>query len=479
MGSDRGMATVGIVGGGVAGVTTALVLAEIGFDVKLFEQRGSLVTGPPFCHLHAGGNLYREISDDQCVTLLRQSVEFARLYPFAIDRRPTLIAIPTEDDGSFEALLPRLRLLREEYRKLTEKDASNSVLGDPNDYFTLFTKEQIEEAASIKSSKPPSTPKEWVAPAARSLDLSRLKSPLILVQEFGVNLFRLSAGAFMALSALENVETLLKSSVTGVEPTEKGYLVSCSTDGKKREYEVDFLVNAAGFQTGVIDDMLGVKALRMVEFKAAYTSFWEKREEYWPEVIFHGKRGTPRGMAQFTPYAGGYVQLHGMTKDITLFEHGLVCSGEESSMPKLPKNLQVLIDEGWPKELAESRTKRAIEFAARFIPGFKEAKTGGPPLFGAQQIPGDDPELRVAEVSFARPRYARCEIVKVSSVTDMVEAIVEELAKEGLCKSDEVPESIFALKGLDEQLLESEAVNLAKKRGYPAKMGELLCKNSS
>ncbi len=29
----------------------------------------------------------------------------------------------------------------------------------------------------------------------------------------------------------------------------------------------------------------------------------------WPEVIFHGERGTPNGMAQLTPYPDGFFQL--------------------------------------------------------------------------------------------------------------------------------------------------------------------------
>jgi flavin-dependent dehydrogenase len=62
---------VGIDGGGIAGSTVALRLAELGVRVLLFEQGASLVSGPPMCHLHAGGNFYREISDQQCLALLR------------------------------------------------------------------------------------------------------------------------------------------------------------------------------------------------------------------------------------------------------------------------------------------------------------------------------------------------------------------------------------------------------------------------
>ena len=70
---------IGIIGGGVGGATIALKLSEQGADVVLFEKETSLVNGPPMCHLHAGGNLYREISDQQCIDLLKQSINTARL----------------------------------------------------------------------------------------------------------------------------------------------------------------------------------------------------------------------------------------------------------------------------------------------------------------------------------------------------------------------------------------------------------------
>ncbi len=67
---------------------------------------------------------------------------------------------------------------------------------------------------------------------------------------------------------------------------------------------------------------------------------------------------------------------------------------------------------------------------------FNNATVGSKPLFGAQQIPGDDPTLRVAEVSFPRERYARCEIVKVSSVLDMIDAITKQFIELGYVEAN-------------------------------------------
>ena len=64
----------------------------------------------------------------------------------------------------------------------------------------------------------------------------------------------------------------------------------------------------------------------MVEFKAAYLAKWDHEQvksSGWPEIIIHGERGTPNGMAQLTPYSNNIFQIHGMTPNITLFEDGL------------------------------------------------------------------------------------------------------------------------------------------------------------
>ncbi len=462
-----------IVGGGVAGVSAALLLGKVGKEVTLIEWQATLVSGPPFCHLHAGGNLYREIDDDQCLTLLRQSIDFARLYPFAIDRRPTVIAVPTEDPGKPEDLLRRLELLRGAYARMVEEDPARKVLGEPEEYFRLFGREEIEELAKAEAVERPRNAREWMIPLARHLDVDRVRYPLILVQEYGINLFRVAAGAGLALEAMPNVRILRETRVTGAAGCAEGFRVRCegAFDG---EIQADYLINAAGFRTGEIDEMLGLRERRMVEFKAAYTSRWKEREALWPEVIFHGERGTPRGMGQFTPYPGGYVQLHGMTPEITLYSDGLAASEGVSSQPRLPEHFMEKIEKGWSPKERDERTRRAIEHLARFLPDFAWAGVGGPPLFGAQQIPGEDPTLRVAEVAFPLARYARCEIVKVSSVSDMAREILRDLeGRESESERDEAELwRIPQLEAVAEEDLAARARNIAASRGYPAAMGD-------
>ena len=131
---------IGIIGGGIAGATAALHFAELGLNVSVFERGPSLVDGPPICHLHAGGNLYREISQQQCVQLLKESIETVKLYRHTLNIRPTVIAVPKKDAGQPEDLLPRLDVIQQAYQELVINDPSNQVLGNPSHYYKLYSR---------------------------------------------------------------------------------------------------------------------------------------------------------------------------------------------------------------------------------------------------------------------------------------------------------------------------------------------------
>lgn len=466
--NDNSMHTkIAIIGGGIAGATAALHLAELGLNVTLIEKGAGLVSGPPICHLHAGGNLYREIDTEQCIELLKQSIETVRLYPNTINHRPTVIAVPYSDGGSPEELYERLITIQKCYAELVEIDSANKVLGEPNDYYRFYTKEELEALAESSQPVNPQTIDEWMIPFAKHTDLEGLKFPVVAVQEHGWSVFRIAASATLALEKMPNCQLLTKTEVVGVEEEANGWKIEyLMSNGERKIIEVDYLVNACGYETGAIDDLANKPRQRLVEFKAAYVTQWDSCDELWPEVIFHGPRGTPNGMAQLTPYPNGIFQLHGMTKDITLFDDGLVATQGQSSQPLLPNRLIKKIKKGWNDDVIIDRSRRAIDHMARFVPAYESAHEYGTPLFGAQQIPGKDDTLRAADVTFEGEHYARVEVVKGSSA---LEAAIKLVDTWGLYEYGS--KSIEQLHPVSMQLLpqdvESKAVQLALERGYP------------
>lgn len=429
---------IAIIGGGVAGSTIALRFAELGLDVTIIEKGPSLVNGPPICHLHAGGNLYREICDQQCLQLLKQSIDTVKVYPHCVNYRPTVIALPKTDSGTVAALLPRLEKLRQRYQQLVSDDASNKVLGEPADYFRLYSRADMEALAQQPLPAKAEQQDDWMIPLAQKVDLDKLQFPLVLVQEYGLSAFRFASTVSLAMERLAHCQPYLNTQVMKIERQAASaarpwrvHLKHAHNDSVQT-HSFDYIINACGFKSGEIDDMLSAKRQRLVEFKAAYVAQWQQCQGQWPEVIFYGQRGTPQGMAQLTPYPDGYFQLHGMTKSITLFEDGLVASGNDSAQPQLQQHFIKKIEHEWPASAINERTLGSIEHMAQFIPAFKQATVAAKPLYGAQQIPGTDPSLRAADVSFEGRYYARTEIVKASSALSAADAILQQLLDSGL-----------------------------------------------
>ena len=486
---------IGILGGGTAGATIAIRLAALGLETYLFEKKTSLIDGPPMCHLHAGGNLYREIPDEDCVALLKQCIDILRLYPHTIDVRPTVFAVPTRDEGLPEDLLPRLDILTEAYRDLIAQDPNNKVLGEPEDYYQLYSHEQLIELSEREQVAVPTTVDEWVIPVAKYLDLNKVKYPLIVVQEYGWNIFRLAASAQLALEGYDNAHVFTDTQVAQIvavdcsDCTNANHHVSKwrvdyqqnardnDSTSKTESIEVDYLINACGFRTGIIDDMVGVDVERMVEFKSSYITHWDDAGGQIPEIIVYGARGTPEGMAQLTPYPGGYFQIHGMSKAITLFDDGLVASTKESAQPTLPLQYVHYIEDGWEKAPLQARSQQSIEYVAEFIPTFTSARTVGNALYGGQQIPGKDDTLRVADVSlYGHLHYARAENVKASSTLLAADEIVNQLVNIGIladnlrADKDRYTHDWAYLVHNDSATIHELAQELAQQRGFPLAM---------
>lgn len=457
---------VAVIGGGVAGSLCALRLAEAGLSVSLLEKGPELVNGPPVCHLHAGGSLYRELSDEQCLALLEQSIYTARSFASSMRYRPTLIAVPQRDPGNIEQLLPRFEKLKEHYRQLVKKDPLNEVIGRVDDYFQLVSQAYAKQLAKLPVVAQPETAEHWLINALRELDLSKLKFPLVLVQEYGVSLFRVAACVSLAAQNLDSLSVHLYCNVEKIDPLEAGWRVHYHQKGDSKNLDVDYLVNAAGYRSGTIDDLLGVESARMVEFKAAYLAEWSQQLCPWPEVVIHGLRGTKHGMAQLTPYGQGVFQLHGMAPGITLFDQGISKSSTYSAQPQMNAEISQLARGQWNVDLASQRTQAAIHYLAEFVPSFKNAQMIVKPLSGAQQIPGQDINQRVSGASFAASRYARSEIVKFSSALEAADDILTDIRQLTPLPMD-LSAELQTICSVDIKSIDSLATEIALRRKYP------------
>ncbi|MFT6692264.1 MAG: hypothetical protein ACJAXH_002800, partial [Colwellia sp.] len=169
--------------------------------------------------------------------------------------------------------------------------------------------------------------------------------------------------------------------------------------------------------------------------------------------------------------------LHGMTQDITLFDKGLVASVEQSAQPRLSPRFIKKIEQQWPEQVIKDRTVGSIEYLAQYITNFSQANVAAKPMFGAQQIPGDDATLRAADVSFHGKHYARTEIVKASSALTAADVILQNLLDVGLVSSAQVGEHLddyyFPVTlQCSEAEVTNKAIMFARQRDYPAALAK-------
>jgi glycine/D-amino acid oxidase-like deaminating enzyme len=468
---------VGIIGGGISGSVIALQLAQHGIQTILFEQGESLVNGPPFCHLHAGGNLYPDISLDQCEQLMRQSIDMARLFPQSIDERPTFISVPKSEHLEVAQMEAKLKHLANYYQQLVDEDASAKLLGPPSNYYTAYSHDELVALSMRAPVSRPQSHDEWTTNATHYINIESLKMPVFMVSEWGWNLFRLAAQVNLALKDVPACTVKTNTKVTDVRRQKlDNYWEIITQDAT---YNVQYLVNATGHETARIDSRIQQHSSRLIEYKAAYISKWQPIPGLLPELIFHGERGSTHGMAQLTPYSDDFYQIHGMTPDITLFDNGLIQSTEGQSTAEFDADIQQKIARAWDPAEINERTQAAIRYTAQYVPSFDSATVGGPPLHGAQQIPGEDPSLRVGEVCFPCTSYARSEIVKASSALTVAMQIIRKMQEEGV-----VPN--FEVNGKENELLDRVskveinelASALASQRGYPSTLSKLLIEKS-
>ena len=102
------------------------------------------------------------------------------------------------------------------------------------------------------------------------------------------------------------------------------------------------------------------------------------------------------------------------------------------------------------------------------------ATVGAPPMFGAQQIPGSDVNLRVGEVSFATKFYARSEIIKASSALTVANQIIDKMQEEKIISTQVKSNNNSILDAITKDDIDKLAAKLATERGYPKALSRLV-----
>ena len=107
---------IAIIGGGISGITAAITFAKNNKNrIHVFERRKCILKSSPYCHLHAGGILYPEISLKDAQLLLEDSIVFAQKYNDCLEYRPTIVAYKKDSHYSTHKLIFKCKVNKINY----------------------------------------------------------------------------------------------------------------------------------------------------------------------------------------------------------------------------------------------------------------------------------------------------------------------------------------------------------------------------
>jgi hypothetical protein len=290
---------IAIIGGGISGVTSAIKLAKNKQnEIHLYEKRDYLLKGPPYCHLHAGGILYPEISIKDAQELLDNSLEFANYFRDCLEYRPTIVAYRSNSSYSPSELLFKCKA-----NKINYQFRNIRVIGNVENFYAVYTKEDMIHC-KIYGILPHSDDigrkyhDSYVIHFCKLLDdINSIKYPFVSVCEPGINQTKVEEKLLNELNQYHNIKVFTNKLVTLNE------LNNYNT-----------IVNASGHN--IFDNQSNEK----YEFKSSWIVSSSLITDNLPEIAIIGERETENGMIQLTPINKGVFQIHCMRKDSTIID---------------------------------------------------------------------------------------------------------------------------------------------------------------
>lgn len=372
---------IAVVGGGISGVVTSIELAKLpNISVHLFEKRNTLLKGPPYCHLHAGGFLYPDISLQDCETLLRHSIDFALTFQKSLHLRPTIIAYNSLSRFNPQQLIFRCNAIKYIYSTLP-----THPFGPPSQFFAIYS---YENAIHFKQYGVFLHPNEFHDPhAAKFLnalhDLDSIKFPFASVNEPGINQQSVESQCIEYLLRKPNITVFLNSHFN-----------------LRGQHNYDFVINASAqsFSNSNSDEFFELKSSWLIQSQSQFID---------SEIAIIGERNTDHGLLQITPVGDSTYQIHLMTPR---------CSIIQTNTQPITNHI--------PQDIVFQRTLEAINKMSQVFPCMQTFIPLNVALHGVQRIPSGYPSNRISRfIREYESNVIDIQLLKATSVVTIAKQI--------------------------------------------------------
>ncbi|NDC95017.1 hypothetical protein EB118_14880 [bacterium] len=385
---------IAVVGAGVGGVYAAICCAKAfrepgsrgsNVHIDVYEKGNSILNGPPYCHLHAGGFLYPEISTIDAQILFQHAIEFALEFPDALQHKPCIIAYNKKSKYVANDLVYKCKVIHYLYN-CYYKTFGKTPFGPIDNFYYVYQRKDVDYYLKHGTFNVQNT---FHDPYAKKfidalVDINSIKYPFISVCEYVINQNMIEQTLADNFFRQPNI-TLYTNTFVSVDALRNAY---------------DWVISARGFYS-VKDN---------VEYKSSWLIHIPRFTDF-PEVAIIGERGTDNGMIQITPTStqSQVFQVHCMTKDSTIISDRITVISN--------------------KCIAE-RGKNAITRLRTFFKNTEESKQ----LFstkntGGYQMVVGDIKNRVSDYKVDQ-NVINLRIIKATSVVAVVNKMVNELVIE-------------------------------------------------
>lgn len=241
---------IAVIGGGAAGIATALELAQKGYLVTIFEK-SELGSGASGRNPGRMGHGFHYVDEETAIAYLRASVLVQRTYPgYLLDQdkpfdsklRHGRYFITKNSVEPKEKILKTYEAIKNEYRRLVEEDPANEVFGPVDSFYRILDPSEYAHEVNMEIVEMGIETSEhifdWVAFLA-DIRQRLLKHPKIKLREF------------TEVTKIERND-LGKPRFTIEAKTKKGYSIYLETN---------FIVNSTWHEIKRLNDQVGLRMI--------------------------------------------------------------------------------------------------------------------------------------------------------------------------------------------------------------------------
>ncbi len=363
-------AKVAVIGGGIAGVLSAIELAKYN-KVVLFEKQSDLLMGTSknqSYRLHTGLH-YPDEEYYTSVHCLMDTIAFLQELPKDLPKEEECVYhqrsryfLMSDSPYDIEHMRKLIDKLKQVYKKLCEQDDKNRVLGDPKNFITEVDPEDYESYVAEKVDFQKEDGERISSSVVFAVDI---EEPLIKLNQFRQYIHnRIKYGG-------GDIKLYLDSELLSVKPCEDkfGYDIEVQAKGASKTFGFDGVVNCGWEKTESIHPAAYAKEFDTTNLiNRAKVSILVKLPESAKKI--------PTSMFCYGPHAAIAIQENGIA--VITFEPATNIGNwlanespiKQAILDVLGKENDLKVDEGVGQKL----TKAIIDGIARYMPSLKDVE---------------------------------------------------------------------------------------------------------